>query len=40
MEDDQKRERRLWKEEIKDDISRMEIKATWRMKYRKVAGYK
>lgn len=27
MEDDQKRERRLWKEEIKDDISRMEIKA-------------
>lgn len=39
MEDDQKRERR-WKEEIKDDISRMEIKATWRMKYRKAAGYK
>lgn len=27
MEDDQKRERRLWKEEIKNDISRMEIKA-------------
>lgn len=27
MEDNQTRERRLWKEEIKDDISRMEIKA-------------